>query len=313
MIEEGGKWKMKTMPQLMDDSVPEADVPKNCLHLFQVCTWDFGLDEKALEGRRINFIFAIKQRNDGKINSHKWFFQAIAKFLKPEQCLMLDIGTKPDNYAVAKLYKYMQNCPECGGCCGEIEVDLDEWKSLSKYLLRAAQFYEYKLSHTPDKAMESFFGYNSVLPGAYCMFRWKAIQGGPMDAFFKLVNSTKEPSCPEANEYLAEDRVMCLQIYIKENCGYYLCYLPDAKAVTDAPELLMVLFKQRRRWMNGALFAAWRVVFNCRLMTRCGKGTKHPVFRQTGIFFFMLYFLCTQVLTMFVCALFFVCIKIFIK
>ena len=77
-----------------------------------------------------------------------------------------------------------------------------------------------------------------------------------MDAFFKLVNSTKEPSCPEANEYLAEDRVMCLQIYIKENCGYYLCYLPDAKAVTDAPELLMVLFKQRRRWMNGALFAA---------------------------------------------------------
>ena len=192
---------------------------------------------------------------------------------------MLDIGTKADDYAVAKLYKYMLQSPECGGCCGEIEVDLTEYKSLSKYLVRAAQFYEYKLSHTPDKAMESFFGYNSVLPGAYCMFRWKAISGAPMDAFFKLVNSSKEPTCPEANEYLAEDRVMCLQIYIKENAGYYLCYLPDAKAVTDAPEELMVLFKQRRRWMNGALFAAWRVVFNCGRMINCSSTSKHPVYR----------------------------------
>jgi len=31
-----------------------------------------------------------------------------------------------------------------------------------------------------------------------------------MDAFFKLVNKAKPPTCPEANEYLAEDRVMCL-------------------------------------------------------------------------------------------------------
>jgi len=31
-----------------------------------------------------------------------------------------------------------------------------------------------------------------------------------MDAFFKLANQVKAPSCAEANEYLAEDRVMCL-------------------------------------------------------------------------------------------------------
>lgn len=85
---------------------------------------------------------------------------------------MLDIGTRADDYAVSKLYKYMQVNESCGGCCGEIEVDLSEYKSFDKYMIRAAQFYEYKLSHTPDKACESFFGYNSVLPGAYCMFRW---------------------------------------------------------------------------------------------------------------------------------------------
>lgn len=103
------------------------------------------------------------------------------------------------------------------------------------------------MGHSPDKANESFFGFNSVLPGAYSLFRWKAIKGKPLDAFFKSVTSNKEenkqPSCAEANEYLAEDRVMCLQIYIKERRKFYLTYVPDAKAYTDAPDSLAGLIK----------------------------------------------------------------------
>lgn len=67
-----GKLKMKDMADLMDDGVKK--VPLNCIHMFMVQTWDFGLQEDYLKGRRINFVFAIKQRNDGKINSHRWFF-----------------------------------------------------------------------------------------------------------------------------------------------------------------------------------------------------------------------------------------------
>ena len=90
---------------------------------------------------------------------------------------MLDIGTRPDDYAIAKLYRYMIKTLNCGGCCGEIEVDFSNHDTGldASYVVKAAQFYEYKLSHSPDKACESFFGYNSVLPGAYSMFRWKAI------------------------------------------------------------------------------------------------------------------------------------------
>jgi chitin synthase len=94
-----------------------------------------------------------------------------------------------------------------------------------------------------------------------------------MDKFFKLVNSDLDPSCQEANEYLAEDRVMCLQIYIKEQSAYYLTYIPDAKAFTDAPPNLIVLIKQRRRWMNGALFAAFRVIKNAYQMVGCSRTT----------------------------------------
>jgi chitin synthase len=90
--------------------------------------------------------------------------------------MMLDIGTRPDDYAIAKLYKYMLNNQFCGGCCGEIEVDFSTQKSMdASYFIKAAQFFEYKLSHSPDKCCESFFGYNSVLPGAYSLFKWKAI------------------------------------------------------------------------------------------------------------------------------------------
>ena len=58
MYEDRDGWKMKEMKDLVDRSVEV--VPKNILHLFQVCTWDFELENEGLKGRRINFIFALK-------------------------------------------------------------------------------------------------------------------------------------------------------------------------------------------------------------------------------------------------------------
>lgn len=105
------KFKMKSMRDVMDPDVPADKIPTNLLHCFQVTTWDFGIDSDVLKGRRINFMFCIKQRNDGKINSHRWFFQAICKYVKPQYTLMLDIGTRPDDYAIQKLYKFMKTHP----------------------------------------------------------------------------------------------------------------------------------------------------------------------------------------------------------
>ena len=99
------------------------------------------------------------------------------------------------------------------------------------------------MGHTPDKCNESFFGFNSVLPGAYSIFRWDAIKGDPLDEFFKNVYRKDDTTCAEANEFLAEDRVMCLQIYIKKDSSYYLTYVPDCKAVTDGPANLATLIK----------------------------------------------------------------------
>jgi len=83
-----------------------------------------------------------------------------------------------------------------------------------------------------------------------------------MDAFLDLEIRRSQKGlldigCHEANAYLAEDRVMCMQIFIKKKYDYFLSYVPDAIARTDAPDNIFTLIKQRRRWVNGSFFAAW--------------------------------------------------------
>jgi len=66
---------------------------------------------------------------------------------------------------------------------------------------------------------------------------------------------------------------------MKKHEKYTLTYVPDAKAFTDAPDSLAVLIKQRRRWMNGALFGTMKVIANITKVLSC-KRTKHPVYKQ---------------------------------
>ena len=55
--------------------------------------------------------------------------------------------------------------------------------------------------------------------------------------------------------FLAEDRIMCLEVLTKKGNNYLLQYVPGALSVTDPPTDFKTLLKQRRRWINGSLFA----------------------------------------------------------
>jgi len=91
-----------------------------------------------------------------------------------------------------------------------------------------------------------------------------------------------------------------------------LTYIPDAKAYTDAPENLTILIKQRRRWMNGALFGAVRVLRNFVNMTRCSK-TKHSCIQQLGMLIYMIYFLVNQINAFFLLGSFYTSVKLFFQ
>ena len=88
-----------------------------------------------------------------------------------------------------------------------------------------------------------------------------------------------------------------------------MTYIPDAKAFTDAPPSLMVLMKQRRRWMNGALFGTAQVIANFGSMISCGN--KHGIVHQLLMFFFMFYLVLLFLLQFFTIGAMFATIIVF--
>lgn len=83
----------------------------------------------------VQIIFVLKAKNQKKINSHRWLFNAIGKILnvrgyvdmqrprsdilfQPEICVLLDAGTKPGHKSIYYLWEAFYNNANLGGCCG---------------------------------------------------------------------------------------------------------------------------------------------------------------------------------------------------
>ena len=145
-------------------------------------------------------LFALKEKNGGKLNSHLWFFSAFCRQLQPKYVFLIDAGTAPKRDAMMHLYQCMEENPQIGGAAGEIQVRTPRFY----HMLEAAQDFEYRASHILDKPMESVFGYLSVLPGAFSSFRWEAVRGEPLSQYFKLEETGPKDLGPfVSNMYLA--------------------------------------------------------------------------------------------------------------
>jgi chitin synthase len=209
----------------------------------------------------VQMLFCLKEKNQKKINSHRWFFQAFGEILDPNICILLDAGTKPGKNSIYLLWKAFDRQPMCAGACGEIKAMLQHGKKLVNPVV-AAQNFEYKMSNILDKPLESAFGFISVLPGAFSAYRFAALQNdksgqGPLEKYFageKMHGANA--GIFTANMYLAEDRILCWELVSKRNCSWILQYVKAATGETDVPEEMADFILQRRRWLNGSFFAA---------------------------------------------------------
>jgi len=229
----------------------------------------------------VQIIFCLKEQNKKKLNSHRWFFNAFGPLIKPNVCILLDVGTKPTGTSIYELWKCFDKHSGVGGACGEICVDTGRGCSLLLTSpLAASQNFEYKISNILDKPLESVFGYISVLPGAFSAYRYKALLNGPdgkgpLASYFKgetMHGGSSSAGLFERNMYLAEDRILCFEIVTKKREAWTLKYVKSAKASTDVPTTVPEFISQRRRWLNGSLFASIHAtVFFLRIWTS-GQG-----------------------------------------
>ncbi|RMX97941.1 hypothetical protein D0867_12601 [Hortaea werneckii] len=207
-------------------------------------------------------VFCLKEKNLKKLNSHRWLFNAIGQALNPNVCILLDVGTRPGDDSLYHLWKAFDRDSTVAGAAGEIKAAKGKaWSALLNPLV-ASQNFEYKMSNILDKPLESVFGYISVLPGALSAYRFHALQNdetghGPLSQYFKGETlHGQDADVFTANMYLAEDRILCWELVAKRNERWVLKYVKNATGETDVPDAVPEFISQRRRWLNGAFFAA---------------------------------------------------------
>lgn len=249
----------------------------------------------------VQVMFCMKEKNQKKINSHRWLFNAFCPSLNPNVCVLLDVGTRPGPTSIYHLWKAFDADSNIGGACGEITAMKGKnWVHLLNPLV-AAQNFEYKISNILDKPMESMFGYISVLPGALSAYRYHALQNGPdgkgpLDSYFKgELYDPKSTGVFTSNMYLAEDRILCWELVAKKGEKWLLKYVKSATGETDVPNDVSEFISQRRRWLNGALFAA---VYAQTHFTQVWN-TDHSFFRKFLLHIEFLYQMVSLVFTFF--------------
>ncbi|QEU58306.1 Chs1 [Kluyveromyces lactis] len=251
----------------------------------------------------VQMLFCLKEKNQKKINSHRWAFEAFAETLNPNVIILLDAGTMPGKDSIYQLWREFKD-PQVGGACGEIKADLGSGYTKLLNPLIASQNFEYKMSNILDKTTESNFGFISVLPGAFSAYRFEALKGEPMRKYF--LGDDLNGTVFISNMYLAEDRILCFEIVTKRDSNWVLRYCRGSYGATDVPEKIPEFILQRRRWLNGSFFAAlYSFIHFYKIFT-----SGHTILRKIILMFEFTYLFVTTLVSWFSLSSFFLVFRI---
>ncbi|UPX10181.1 Chitin synthase [Ascochyta rabiei] len=194
-----------------------------------------------------------------------------------EYLLMVDADTMVRPDSLNRLVASCANDSKIAGICGETSLENEE-----KSWWTMIQVYEYYISHHLAKAFESLFGSVTCLPGCFSMYRLRtADKGKPLiisDAVIKDYADCVVDTLHKKNLLsLGEDRYLTT-LMTKHFPTMSYKFIPDAYALTAAPETWSILLSQRRRWINSTIHNLAELVFLKDLCGFCCFSMRFVVF-----------------------------------
>lgn len=202
-------------------------------------------------------IFCLKEKNQKKINSHRWFLTAICKVLDPTICVFLDAGAIPRDDALYHLWKPLHDNPTVAATTGFC-TSYDTW-ALGATLnpIVAFQRFEYELNNTLERPVESFFGRRFALnKGGFAAYRWTTASNpdGIFRDYFDAERAyNNNPT--KANLLLVEDRTISSSLLYTRLDVWRTIPVDSATVDVDIPPNIGEFCLQRRRWLNGDFYA----------------------------------------------------------
>ncbi len=222
-------------------------------------------------------ILFIKSQNRGKLDSHRCFFDTICRFYSASYFVQIDVGTSPNEDALYHMWKDLDNNPNVAATAARSHLPYPEKPS---DILGIWQFFDIAIERIVNWPTEILMGNLSVLPGQLSLTRISSVTGhkevenqnrntgGVLNTYYR---GLEDLNPFESNMYLAEDRILGLEMVFHESDVWELSYETDAEALVDSCETWGELCRQRRRWICSSMA--------CRL----SMLTKLPkIFRNSG-------------------------------
>ena len=168
----------------------------------------------------------IHQKNQGKAEAlNRGIFESYGEFV-----LCVDADSLIDPDVILNGLPYFEDDPQLGAVAGSVHV------GNSTNMLTQFQQLEYVVGMNFHKSAQSFLSAVTIVPGPIGLFRKKFVQ---------------EIGGYHSNTF-AEDCDLTIRLLI---AGYRTVYCSKMVAITEAPEDLDSLMKQRYRWSRGTLQA----------------------------------------------------------
>lgn len=177
--------------------------------------------------------------------------------LDPTICVFLGAGAIPRDEALCHLWMPLHENSTVAATTGFCTIYVNSSLAAKLNPIVAFQEFEYELTNTLERPVESFFGRRFALnKGGFAAYRWITASNpdGIFRDYFSAENMFTE-RVSKASSFLVEDRAISANLLHKKLDVWTSVPVDSATVDVDIPASFGEFCLQRRRWINGDFYS----------------------------------------------------------